>query len=409
MTKRKFVTRIFILTIVFLVVLACSQYLVWNGKIGVLASTGIIGGVFVAAVVYITFSFFELYLWVSQIIDLIEQPLSVTDSNMNWTFINKPVEEMINVKRSEMLGKHCSSWGAKICNTDDCGIDCLKRNQGETFFEQFGMHFRVNTNYLYSMRGKEIGHVEIVTNITDKVQFQDLKTKMSTDVNSLLSDLNDGAARLAASTEEVSSSVEEIFASIETSFQNSQKTESKVSGVAKQADGTRVELENSISAVQDIVDKVELIQEIARQTNLLALNAAIEAARAGESGKGFAVVAGEVRALAEKSQVAANEIEGLTKSTKDVSEEAGSNLRDLVPSIQETAVLVSEINASTLEQKTGMEQINEAIQQVSRVAQESNTIAENLGIAFRELESFGQNNDQLENSVDATLEIGPVY
>jgi len=409
MTKRKFVTRIFILTIVFLVVLACSQYLVWNGKIGVLASTGIIGGVFVAAVVYITFSFFELYLCVSQIIDLIEQPLSVTDSNMNWTFINKPVEEMINVKRSEMLGKHCSSWGAKICNTDDCGIDCLKRNQGETFFEQFGMHFRVNTNYLYSMRGKEIGHVEIVTNITDKVQFQDLKTKMSTDVNSLLSDLNDGAARLAASTEEVSSSVEEIFASIETSFQNSQKTESKVSGVAKQADGTRVELENSISAVQDIVDKVELIQEIARQTNLLALNAAIEAARAGESGKGFAVVAGEVRALAEKSQVAANEIEGLTKSTKDVSEEAGSNLRDLVPSIQETAVLVSEINASTLEQKTGMEQINEAIQQVSRVAQESNTIAENLGIAFRELESFGQNNDQLENSVDATLEIGPVY
>ena len=209
-------------------------------------------------------------------------------------------------------------------------------------------------------------------------------------MNRLLRELNEGSTSLAASTEEVSSSVEEIFASIETSFQNSQKTETKTNGVAVQADETRANLENSISAVQDIVDKVELIQEIARQTNLLALNAAIEAARAGESGKGFAVVAGEVRSLAEKSQVAANEIEELTRSTKSVSEEAGNNLRELVPNIQETVELVSDINASMLEQKTGMEQINQAIQTVSSVAQESNTIAENLSTAFRELESFGQ-------------------
>ena len=390
MTKRKFILISVILSIIFCAAVAEAQYLLTRGSIEIFTSIAIILVSFLLVAGYMAYCFFETHSWFSQILDLMEQPLSITDLNMNWTFINKPVEGMLSVKRANMLGKHCSTWGAKICNTEDCGVHCLRKEKSETFFDQFGMNFRVNTNYLYSLRGKKMGHIEVVTDITDKVQFRELKAKMSTDVNRLLSELNEGSTSLAASTEEVSSSVEEIFASIETSFQNSQKTETKTSGVADQADETRANLENSISAVQDIVNKVGLIQEIARQTNLLALNAAIEAARAGESGKGFAVVAGEVRSLAEKSQVAANEIEELTKSTKRVSEEAGNNLRELVPNIKETVELVSEINASILEQKTGIEQINEAIQTVSMVAQESNAIAENLSTAFRELENFGQ-------------------
>ncbi|WP_207263663.1 PAS domain-containing methyl-accepting chemotaxis protein [Desulfovibrio sp. Huiquan2017] len=397
MTKRKFVLISVILSIIFCASVAEAQYLLASGSIEIFTSLAIILASFLLVAGYMTYYFLETHNWFSQILDLMEQPLSITDPNMNWTFINKPVEGMLNVKRANMLGKHCSTWGAKICNTEDCGVHCLRKNKGETFFDQFGMNFRVNTNYLYSLRGKEMGHVEVVTDITDKVQFRELKTKMSTDVNRLLRELNEGSTSLAASTEEVSSSVEEIFASIETSFQNSQQTKTKTNGVADQADETRANLENSISAVQDIVNKVGLIQEIARQTNLLALNAAIEAARAGESGKGFAVVAGEVRSLAEKSQIAANEIEELTKSTKSVSEEAGNKLRELVPNIQETVELVSEINASILEQKTGIEQINQAIQTVSVVAQESNAIAENLSRAFRELENFGQTKEDTNN------------
>lgn len=403
MTKRKFVVIALILAAVFCSFVVGIKYFSTQLEIGAFAESIAVLTVFLLAFGYLFYYFIETHNWFSQILDLIEQPLSVTDSSMNWTFINKPVEDMLSVKRVDVLGKHCSNWGAKICNTEDCGVTCLRKGENETLFDQFGMNFRVNTNYLYSLRGKEMGHLEVVTEITDKVQFRELKNKMSTDVNRLLNDLNDGSSRLAASTEEVSSSVEEIFATIETSFQNSQETEAKASGVATQANDTRENLEDSISAVQEIVDKVELIQEIARQTNLLALNAAIEAARAGESGKGFAVVAGEVRALAEKSQVAANEIESLTQSTKNVSEQAGSNLRELVPNIRETAELVSEINNATLEQKSGMEQINEAIQSVSRVAQESNDIAENLSTVFRELESFGTKEGETSEGKPAAL------
>ena len=178
MTKRKFVIISVILSIIFCGLVAGAQYLLTSGSIEIFTSIAIILTAFLLVAGYMGYYFLETHNWFSQILDLMEQPLSITDPNMNWTFINKPVEGMLSVKRSDMLGKHCSTWGAKICNTEDCGVNCLRKDRSETFFDQFGMNFRVNTNYLYSLRGKQMGHIEVVTDITDKVQFRELKTKM---------------------------------------------------------------------------------------------------------------------------------------------------------------------------------------------------------------------------------------
>ncbi len=87
-------------------------------------------------------------------------------NNMNWLFINKPVETMLGVKRADMMGKHCSNWGAGICKTSNCGIECLKAGKPRTFFEQQNMNFQVDIGYIKDSKGDKMGHIEIVQDIT---------------------------------------------------------------------------------------------------------------------------------------------------------------------------------------------------------------------------------------------------
>jgi methyl-accepting chemotaxis protein len=141
----------------------------------------------------------------------------------------------------------------------------------------------------------------------------------------------------------------------------------------------------TVSAMKEIADKIMIIEEIARQTNLLALNAAIEAARAGEHGKGFAVVAAEVRKLAERSQIAAGEINELSTNSVDVAEKAGNTLNALVPDIRKTAELVQEISAASREQDAGAGQIAKSIQQLDSVIQQNASTSEEMASTSEEL------------------------
>jgi methyl-accepting chemotaxis protein len=199
--------------------------------------------------------------------------------------------------------------------------------------------------------------------------------------------MSQGSQEQAASAEQISSSMEEMVANIQQNTDNAQQTEKIALKAADDIqDGSR-SVNHTVESMKKIAEKISIIGEIARQTNLLALNAAVEAARAGEHGKGFAVVAAEVRKLAERSQVAAAEINELSSASVAIADRSGKVLDQIVPNIQSTAKLVQEISAASLEQNTGAEQVNNAIQQFNQVIQQNASASEEMASGSEELSS----------------------
>lgn len=232
---------------------------------------------------------------------------------------------------------------------------------------------------------------KLTTIMSEIIQSSEIITDRSIELMDSSVKLSNGANNQAAATEEISSTMEQMLVRIQQNTRSAQETEKIALKAAMGIQEGNEATKNLILSMNNIVQKISIVGEIAKQTNLLAINAAIEASRYGIQGKGFAVVAAEVKKLAEKSQLAAKEINELSNHGLIQAKETGEKLLEIIPDIEQTALLVKEIAASSMEQKLSSEEINSGIKQLNKVTQQNAESSFGLSINSKEMSKQAAN------------------
>jgi methyl-accepting chemotaxis protein len=173
------------------------------------------------------------------------------------------------------------------------------------------------------------------------------------------------STQTSANVETVASATDELTASINNIAEQVTRSARIAAKAAEEAHRTNTVVEGLAAGTQKIGEVVTLIQNIASQTNLLALNATIEAARAGEHGRGFAVVASEVKALANQTAKATEEISAQIQDIQTATGEAVNAIEAIGGTIAEIDEISGEIAAAVNQQGAATREIAGNLQQAA--------------------------------------------